>query len=94
MVGACAEVQSSDLSTASNLLDADWAYPEHLMWLYQTETVKSVLEKMALLCFGNFIIKDNMLYLVRLFDMPEETFYLINENRDYITFGDTRIIVR
>jgi len=58
-------------------------------------TMAEVLGSIAAMYGGNFIISDiGQLKLVGLMDLPTETYYLINEKGNYITFGGTRILLR
>ena len=58
-------------------------------------TVRDVLGYIASAHMGNWIAtNEGKLLLVPLFEtLPEETFYLVSEDGDAITFGDTRIIL-
>ena len=53
-----------------------------------------VLGSIAAMYGGNFIISNTgTLMLQSIFDIPDETFYLIDENFNAITFGGDRILV-
>ena len=67
---------------------------EILFQVYFEDKLSEVLEKIALLGLGNLIIKDDKLTLIKIFDVPSETFYLITENHNRIVFGEDRIILR
>lgn len=55
---------------------------------------REVLGAIAAMYGGSFIMSDEgKLLLIQLDSMPEETFYLINNHRDAITFGGVRILV-
>lgn len=57
-------------------------------------TLRDILRFIAAAHGGNWIMTDeNTLLLVKLFDMPEETHYLVDENGGPITFGGDRILV-
>lgn len=57
-------------------------------------SMREVLGMIAAAYAGNFIISPNgELRLVRIFDMPKETSFLITEAGYVIVFGDTRIIL-
>lgn len=58
-------------------------------------TMHEVLENIAAMYGGNFCMSDDgKLLFVGIHDIPPETFYLITEKGDYITFGGTRILLR
>lgn len=58
-------------------------------------TMAEVLGSIAAMYGGNFIISDTgQLKLVGLMDLPTETYYLITETGNYLTFGGTRILLR
>jgi len=55
-------------------------------------TMAEVLGSIAAMYGGNFCISDTgRLMLVGLMDLPEETYLLVNEKGNYITFGGVRI---
>lgn len=57
-------------------------------------TMREMLGYIASAYGGNFIISDEgRLLLVQLSGLSEETYYLVDENGDAITFGGDRIIV-
>lgn len=57
-------------------------------------TMREMLGYIASAYGGNFIISDEgKLLLVQLGGMREETYYLVDENGDAITFGGNRILV-
>lgn len=57
-------------------------------------SMHEVLESIAAMYGGNFCISDEgMLMLVGFKDFPVESYYLVTENGDYITFGGTRILL-
>ncbi len=60
-----------------------------------TTTMRKVLQDIAAAHHGNWIMTDKgQLLLIPLFDsVPPETFYLIEEHGDAITFGGDRILV-
>lgn len=58
-------------------------------------SMHEVLESIAAEYGGNFCMSDEgRLLLVGFKDFPVESFYLVTENGDYITFGGTRILLR
>ena len=58
-------------------------------------TIREVLESIAAMYGGNFCISDEgKLLLIGFADIPPETFYLVTESGDYITFGGTRILLK
>lgn len=58
-------------------------------------TMHEVLASIAAMYGGNFCMSDEgQLLLVGFKDFPLESWYLITENGDYITFGGTRILLR
>ena len=58
-------------------------------------TMAEVLGSIAAMYGGNFCMSDTgMLRLVSLADLPEETYYLVTERGNCITFGGTRILLR
>lgn len=58
-------------------------------------TLRDVLRYIAAGCGGNFIMTDSgKLRLVQLGKLPEETYYLVDERGNPITFGGDRIVVR
>lgn len=57
-------------------------------------TMREILGYVAIAHGGNWIITDaGYLRLVGLADIPDETYYLIDEDGDTLLFGDTRIIL-
>ena len=67
----------------------------HIIGFPAQYTMREVLESIATMYGGNFIMSDTgKLSLVGFVDMLEETFYLITENGRRITFGGTRILLR
>lgn len=57
-------------------------------------TLRDVLRYIAAAHGGNWIITaESKLLLVPLFGMPAETYYLVSENGDAITFGGVRITI-
>lgn len=68
--------------------------PEHIVAFPAQYTVAETLGSIAAMYGSNFIISNTgELKLQSIFDLPEETFFLIDESFNRITFGDTRIIV-
>lgn len=58
-------------------------------------SMHEVLESIAGMYGGNFCMSDEgKLLLVGFKDFPVESWYLVTENGDYITFGGTRILLR
>lgn len=58
-------------------------------------TMHEVLENIAAMYGGNFCMSDDgRLLFVGFHDIPPETFYLVTEKGDYITFGGTRILLK
>ena len=58
-------------------------------------TMAEVLGSIGTIYGGNWIVSDvGKLKLVGLMDLPEETYYLVTERGNYITFGGTRILLR
>ena len=58
-------------------------------------TMSEVLGSIAAMYGGNFCMSDTgKLRLVSLADLPEETYYLVTERGNCITFGGTRILLR
>ena len=58
-------------------------------------TMEDVLEGIAVSEAGNWVMSDEgKLLLLRFGDIPPETWYLVDEYGDAITFGGDRIIVR
>lgn len=77
-------------------IDPRTALSENYTVDYPTDgyTLRDVLRYIAAAHGGNWVMTDeNMLLLVKLFDMPEETNYLVDENGDPIMFGGDRILV-
>ncbi len=70
----------------------------HVVGFPAQYTIAEVLGSIATMYGGNFIISDTgKIKLARLMDLPTETFYLVNEKGNYITFGSganaTRILL-
>ena len=58
-------------------------------------TIRETLKSIAAMYGGNFIMSDTgQLKLVGFADIPAETYYLVTETGNYITFGGTRILLR
>lgn len=67
---------------------------QHVVGFPAQYTISETLSSIGTMFASNFIISDaGELMLVGLFDLPDETFYLIDERYDNITFGGTRILV-
>lgn len=67
----------------------------HIIGFPAQYTMREVLESIAAIYGGNFIMSDNgKLKLVSFVGAYEETFYLITETGRRITFGGTRILLR
>lgn len=67
----------------------------HIIGFPAQYTMREVLESIAAIYGGNFIMSDTgKLSLVGFVDVLEETFYLITETGRRITFGGTRILLR
>ena len=57
-------------------------------------SMREVLSYIAAMYAGNWIMNyDGQLRLVTLTELPDETYYLIDENNEAITFGGDRILV-
>ena len=83
------------LNENSNVSASDFDYltPSY-MKLSFTDTMYELLCILATLLFGNFVIQNGTLKLIKIFDLPAETFYLIDEYGNCIMFGDDRILTR
>ena len=67
----------------------------HVVGFPAQYTMAEVLGSIAATHGGNFCISDRgTLLLVGLMDLPEETYLLVNEKGNYITFGGVRIKLR
>ena len=65
---------------------------DHVVGFPAQYTIAEVLGSIAAMYGGNFCISDTgTLLLVGLMDLPKETYLLINERGDYLTFGGIRI---
>ena len=83
-------VDSETSTMLYNTRDAD-----HVVAFPAQYTIAEVLGSIGAMYGGNFIISDvGKLKYVGLMDLPAETYYLVNERGNYITFGGTRILLR
>lgn len=84
----------------AKLMDVEVDNPEDISDLYQVDypandwTLRDVLRFIAAAHGGNFVMTDlGKLRLVKLNQLPAETFYLVDQDGAPITFGGVRILV-
>lgn len=83
------------VDTDTNTLLYNTRDANHVIAFPAQYTMAEVLGSIGAMYGGNFIISDiGRLKLVSLMDLPAETYYLVNEKGNYITFGGTRILLR
>ena len=88
-----AEDHANYTGTCKTLYD-DRNNLDHVVAFPAQYTVAETLGSIATMYGSNFIMSNTgELKLQSIFDIPEETFYLINEDFDVITFSNTRILI-